>query len=353
MRRYRVAQVGLGRRGRIHIEGFLHNPERFDLVGVCDLDGDRLREGAEEYQISTTYTNADEMLSDLQPDVFCFVTQPDARLALVQLAARHGVKAVAFEKPMATSLREAWSITNLCREHNIKAVVSHQQKYLTSMQQLKQVLDGGEIGQVIRIHATTMTWLSQLGTHYMDYIIWANGGSRAEWTVGHIHGKGKLDDSHPSPDYLVGQVAFENGVRGFIECGYLSASHMDTDQFWLDNRLFVQGTHGYVWADTNGRWGAFTRTSGGETVGGIGEPWEEQEMQRLQPLYLAEFADWLDDDNRVHSCNVERAYHGYEMLEAICLSALGNTRVDLPLENPGASDDIVERMRRELPGVAI
>ena len=353
MGRYRVAQVGLGRRGHIHIDGFLHNSDRFDLVGLCDLDEGRLREAAEEYQVSTTYASADAMLSDLQPDVFCFVTQPDTRLALVQLAAKHGVKAIAFEKPMATSLREAWAITSLCREHNIKAVVSHQQKYLTSMQQLKQIVDRGEIGEVMTVRATTLAWLSQLGTHYMDYIIWANGGSRAKWAVGHIHGKDKLDDSHPSPDYLMGQVAFANGVRGFIECGYLTASHMDTDKFWLDNRLSVQGTHGHVWADTDGRWGALTKTSRGETVGGTAEPWEEQETRRLQRLYLAELADWLDDGRQVHSCNVDQAYHGYEILEAICLSALGNTRVDLPLESPGARDDILKRMRKELPAAAI
>ena len=35
-------------------------------------------------------------------------------------------------------------------------------------------------------------WLSQLGTHYMDYILWANGGSRARWVVGHVHGRGRF-----------------------------------------------------------------------------------------------------------------------------------------------------------------
>jgi predicted dehydrogenase len=331
------------------VDGFLYNRERFELVALCDLDEERLQRGVAEYGISAAYTDADKMLAETKPDVFCFVTQPHVRLELVELCVRHGIEALAFEKPMATSLREAWTIADLCRKHQIKAIVSHQQKYLTSMEKLAQLVRGGEIGEVIEIHATTQAWLSQLGTHFMDYVIWINGGHRAKWVVGHVHGKGKLDDSHPSPDYLMGQTAFENGVRAVIECGYLSPSHMDSTRFWLDNRLIVYGTQGYAWADTDGGWQALTRTSSGEPVSGQGDPWSVQEKQRLQRLYLAELADWLDDEGRVHPCNVGLAYHGYEILEGMCRSALDNVRVDLPVQDPGASDDILERMRQALP----
>ena len=319
---------------------------------MCELDEERLKRGAADYEPSAIYTDVGKMLAETKPDVFCFVTQPNVRLILVELGVKHGVKAMAFEKPMATSLKEAWAITDLCRKHNIKAVVSHQQKYLTSMERLKEIVDGEEIGDVTKIYATTQGCLSEFGTHYMDYIVWANGGARAKWAVGHVHGKGQLDDSHPSPDYLMGQVLFENGVRGFIECGSLAPAHRDKAKFWLDNRLTVYGTHGYAWADTDGRWGAYTRSSGGEMIGGAGDPWVSQAKHRLQFLYLKELADWLDDDSKVHSCHVELAYRGYEILEAMCLSALDNTRIDLPLANPGASADILERMRRELPEVA-
>jgi predicted dehydrogenase len=361
MKNHRAAQVGLGSRGRVHVEGFLSNSDRFSLAAVCDLDEGRLEQAAEKYgssaglELLATYTDAEKMLAETKPDVFCFVTQPDVRLPLVELGIRYAVKALAFEKPMATSLKEAWTIADLCRQHGIKAVVSHQQKYLTSMQKLKEIVESGEIGDVTEIRATTHGWLSQLGTHFMDYIIWVNDGSRAQWVVGHVHGKDKLTDSHPSPDYLMGQVAFENGVRAFIECGYLSPSHMDSDRFWLDNRLQPYGTHGYAWADTDGGWGALTRASHGEVIVGSGDPWSVQAKHRLQSLYLAGLADWLDgqagcsSSTKAHPCNIDAAYHGYEILEGMCLSALDNVRVDLPLSNTEASDDVLERMRSELP----
>ena len=114
MRQYTVAQVGLGNRGRIHADAFHRNADRFQQVALCDLDTARLAEGAAQYGVEATYTDAERMLAETRPDVFCFVTQPDLRLPMVALAAKYGVKALAFEKPMATSLREAYRIKQAC-----------------------------------------------------------------------------------------------------------------------------------------------------------------------------------------------------------------------------------------------
>lgn len=349
MTRYRVAQVGCGGRGKVHLDGWLKTADRFELVAVCDLDEQKMKAAVESRSIfPSLYTDADKMLSETQPDVFCFSTPPDVRLPLVELAGRHPMKGLVFEKPMATSLKEAWEITRICREHGIKAAVSHQQKYLTSFQKLKQVLDAGEIGEIVRIDASCRAWLLQLGTHYVDYVLWANGGHRALWVVGHVHGKELLANSHPSPDYCLGQIAFENGVRSYVEFGYLSLSNRDDDAFWLDSRLTAYGTHGYVWCDTDGRWGALTPATSGRPLVEQGEKWNVQESTTLQPLFARDFAAWLDDDGQTHPCNLEITYHGYEIMEALCLSGMNHCRVDLPLD-PAKCEDIFARMRRELP----
>lgn len=344
--RYRIAQVGCGARGKVHLDAWLRTPERFELVAVCDLDEAKMREAVSARGVSPAlYTDAERMLAETQPDVFCFSTQPHIRLEMVELAARYGVKGLAFEKPMATSLREAREIMRLCREHGIRAAVSHQQKYLTSFQELKRLLDRGAIGEVSRIEATCQAWLAQLGTHFVDYVLWANGGQRAEWVVGHVHGKGLLSDSHPSPDYTMGIIGFENGVRAVVEFGKLAPSYMPPQLFWTDNRMTVYGRRGYVWCDTNGRWGAL---ADGQLTGGAGPTWGEQERTTLQPAFVRDLADWLDDPAKLHPCNLEITYHGYEILEALCLSALDHVRIDLPLD-PARCDDVIARMREELP----
>jgi hypothetical protein len=161
--------------------------------------------------------------------------------------------------------------------------------------------------------------------------------------VGHVHGRDKLTDSHPSPDYIMGQVEFNNGVRLFLENGYLSKSYVKDDIFWVDNRLTAYGQTGYAWAETNGAWGACID---GKLQGEQGGKWIEQEPG-LQAPYFAEFVKWLDDDTKVHSCNVSISYHGYEILEALCVSALENRPVYLPA-NAGEMPDVIEKMKEVL-----
>jgi len=347
MAKYTVAHVGGGNRGQRHIEGFLRNPDRFELVAICDLDADRLKAVATQHGVAATYSDADAMLSDTKPDVFCFATQPATRLPLVELGIRHGVKAIAFEKPMATTLEEARRICAACDDAGVKFIVSHQQKYGEQWHKAKGVADRGEIGEVECIRASSRAWLSQLGTHLVDYVLWFNGGDRAVWAVGHVHGREKLADSHPSPDYVAGQIGFENGVRAWVEFGYLSPQRLADNNFWTDNRITLHGTHGYAWAETNGRWGAFTAANP-EPVGEQFPEWPEQERNILQAAYLRDLADWLDDDAKIHPCNGAIAYHGYEIMEALCLSALDNRKVDLPLGDL-PKETVLDRLARELP----
>jgi predicted dehydrogenase len=346
--RHRVAHLGLGQRGTIHANAFLELSDRYELVGLCELRETRLGEYSAEKGLpaSICYSDAQKMLAETKPDLFCFITQPNIpRLMFVELAAKYGIKAIALEKPMATSLAEANQMVRLCREHGIKGVVSHQQKYLTSLQKMKAIVDGGQIGKVSMITASCQAWLAQLGTHFVDYMLWANGFAKAQWVVGHVHGKELLGDHHPSPNYVMGQIGFESGVRAVVEFGRLSASHMDAGKFWVDNRLTVYGDKGYAWGETDGRWGALVD---GQLLEGQGDDWGKQEHGRLQPLYLQELAEWLDGKVTDHSCSLEHAYSGYEIMEGLCISAMDNVRVDLPLETRNMYD-MFDRMRKELP----
>ena len=280
MKRYSVVQIGLGARGITHLKGFQNHQARIEIAGICDLQPERVEAVGNQFQIPQErwYRSAVEMLEKLQPDILSFCTLPDTRLELVQLAARTEVKAVCMEKPMATSLSEAKEMTEICKEHHIKAVVCHQHKYLKNFQILEKILKSGELGTIERINAECQPWLSQLGTHYMDYAIWANSGIGPVSVVGHVHGKGLLSDSHPSPDYFLGEAVMANGVRSTLQFGYFSKkfhSHAEDYQasvypidFWEDDRLTVYGSTGYAWAECSGSWGAFTAATNGSILSG-------------------------------------------------------------------------------------
>ena len=338
--KYRVVLVGCGARGRDHAKAFLANSDRFELVAVCDTDTERLQSLSSICEGAEAYADAERMLSEKNPDVFCFATMPNARLPLVELGVRHRVRAIAYEKPMATSLDEARRIRDVCEEAGVKTIVSHQHKYGSHWRKVKEILDNGDIGDVHTIHATAKGWLLQYGTHLVDSMIFLNGGHRGTWVMGHVHGKDKLTDSHPSPDYAMAQIRFENGVRGIMECGALAPSQPGENSFWMDAGATVYGTEGYAQVIVGSGWRAATKLPGAliEGCGGF-------DVEKDQPLYIRDLADWLDDSSKVHPCNGEITYHGFELVMATCLSSLERRKVTIPIES---CEPIMERLKEVL-----
>jgi predicted dehydrogenase len=185
-----------------------------------------------------------------------------------------------------------------------------------------------------------------LATHFIDYALWANGGIGAEWVVGHVDGRLKLVGGHPSPDYMMGEARLKNGATLFIESGYLAPAVLPDKDFWTNNRITVYGTHGYAWAETNGRCGFCTPKTGGKPEVKQYTEWNTAQ-HNIQTPYYTELADWLDDDKKKHSCNIETALEGYEIMEGIYKSALEHVRVDLPIQ--GEIKDYIVEMKKALP----
>ncbi len=362
MRRLKTVIVGMGERGRIHLYGLLRNSEAFEVAGICDRNRVHLEQAGTEYGIGRKqwWSDAETMMKETRPDVLVFVTMPHVRLELVKLAVKYRVKGLMFEKPMATSLDEAEKIRKLCEENGIKAVVCHQHKYLRSFLQLKKVLDSGELGRICRIEASCQPQASQLGTHYIDYLLWAAGQARAVSVTGHVHGSFYLNDGHPSPDYVFGGLILENGIRGILECGYFAERHAEhevgfthgegTADYWTDDRLTVYGTKGYAWASCGGAYAVFSPRTAPHVREGSYHDFFEREQYQAQMQYTREFADWMQSRTENHPCNIAQAYHGYEILEAIYMSAIERSRIDLPVVLP-LNYQPLEVLRRKLPPV--
>ena len=122
MSKHRTAIMGLGVRGKTHLKALLENAEHYEIVGICDIRPEVMDAVEEMFSLSVPrFTDVEEMLSQTRPEVFVFVTYPDLRLSMIELAVRYGVKAVSFEKPMAEDLEEAKKMTELCVANGIKA----------------------------------------------------------------------------------------------------------------------------------------------------------------------------------------------------------------------------------------
>jgi predicted dehydrogenase len=338
MAKYKVMVVGMGKRGKHHAAAFQAN-DNFEVVGICDINQDMLNSAAEALGLDNAAkgSDANAMAQELKPDVFCFCTMPNLRYDMVKVAVDCGAKLVAFEKPVGENMHEGIRLKKLIDSSGIKAVVSHQHRYGVHYQKVKEIAESGVLGRIQMVYASATGWMTHMMSHMIDYMSWYNDYSDIQWVMGQAAGKGKMQDNHPSPDFVTGVIQYANGVRGYVECGAGAPDQPEVAKWWGKNRIGIQGTGGFAECLTNGGWRAVTKDG---VQSGEGAMNYDLDM----PHYIQDIADWLND-GKVTDCCFDNAYMGFEAMMGILRSSANGGQIALPLEDgPAELEELAAKM---------
>jgi predicted dehydrogenase len=338
MNRYKVVIVGMGKRGMHHAAAF-HANGRFEVAGICDIDKSRLEAAAAKLGNPQISTDARALARNVKPDIFCFCTLPQLRSELIRTGIDCGAKLIAFEKPVALTSAEGMKIKEMLDAAKVKAVVSHQHRYGEHYRKVHEIICSGAIGRLNTVYGTATGWMTHMLSHLVDYALSYNPGGQAQWVMAQAAGRGKLADSHPSPDYIAGFIHFSNGVHGIVECGAGAPDVPEVPYWWRKCRIGAQGTEGFAEVMTGGGWRAVTRN-------GIQSGQGAMNYDLDMPPYVQEMADWLDDETKVHACQFGTAYAGFEIMMALCRSVIEGGQIPLPLTT---GMDEIAALKEKLP----
>ena len=339
---YTVLVVGMGKRGMHHATAFNANG-RFKVVGICDIDPGRLDAAASKLGAVEKGSDAVALAKALRPDVFCFCTLPNLRTPMVKAGLEGGAKLLAFEKPVALTSQELFTLRALIGQAGAKAVVSHQHRYGVHYRKVKEIIASGALGRVHTVYGSATGWMTHMLSHLIDYTCWFNDYTPATWAMAQAAGHTKFTDNHPSPDYIGGFVQFGNGVRGIYECGAGAPDQPEVAKWWGKCRIGAQGTEGFAEVLTNGGWRAVTQSGG--TQSGQGAMSYDLDM----PPYIQDMADWLDDPQRVHPCNFDHACLGAEIMLALQRSVADGGQIPLPLAEGADEQTMLRTMMPRRP----
>jgi D-apiose dehydrogenase len=115
------------------------------ISAVCDMDPERARCTAEEFNVPQVFSDAEAMLREAELDFVDVVTQPASHRPLVELAARHR-KHVICQKPLAPSLQNARAMVAACRDAGVRFMCHENFRWQPPMRHLKQAASGlGEL----------------------------------------------------------------------------------------------------------------------------------------------------------------------------------------------------------------
>ncbi|TPM46249.1 Gfo/Idh/MocA family oxidoreductase [Mesorhizobium sp. B2-2-3] len=148
-----VVLVGCGAMSKTWLEAISQSPA-VRIVGLVDLDADRARQRAREYDLAGVAigTDLDAILGQTRPDAVFDVVVPAARGAVANSAFAHGCHLLT-EKPLADSPDNARAIIDAARRARRVHAVVQNRRYVANVRRIRRFLGSGAIGAATSIHA--------------------------------------------------------------------------------------------------------------------------------------------------------------------------------------------------------
>ena len=339
---YKAAVIGLGRMGSTFDDEitqggsiflpFCHGPSynahpQIDLIAGADPHDEQRnlfgqRWGLNEDQL---YTDHKELLAKAKPDIVSVTTTARHRPQIVLDAVEAGVKAIWAEKPLAFSLEEADTMVSACEENGITLAVNCSRRYNTYFSQTRQMIESGDLGDILQITAYTQCGLSHNGSHAIDTIRYL-AGSHVSWVFGEMESdaKAQSDDDLMGNGYLV----FENGTRAFMRGTQTGTASWEFD---------IIGTKGRVRSGANGADFEYLQNVEGG-LRGRGVPARSPFPQPARPegQGITVISDLIEaiENNRPARCSGSDGRAALEVAIALREShRQGGVRINLPIED--------------------
>jgi predicted dehydrogenase len=168
----RIGVVGLGNMGSGHLK-FIKETPTCELGAVCDICKAKADKFAAEYGVKAYY-DAKKMFASGDIDA-AIIAVPHYSHPDLSIAAMEKGLHVITEKPLAVHKLDAQRMIDAHKKHpKVKFAAMFQQRTDDAHKKLKELIDSGELGKIIRVNWTITNW-------YRTESYYASGGWRATW----------------------------------------------------------------------------------------------------------------------------------------------------------------------------
>ncbi|MDD5708347.1 MAG: Gfo/Idh/MocA family oxidoreductase [Kiritimatiellae bacterium] len=201
-----IAILGFGGRAEGMAKYAVEHPDQLQVVAVADPQPQRRQRATALFgRQCRTYETGEEFYHSNQSqgigvDGIWVISQERTHAELAVPALERGLPLI-VEKPLATSIRDAYRICEAFDRHPVPLTVPHSLRYLASYRKVREIVASGVLGRILHIHAveqidhqhtvgyyrrgpgmyrSNTTFLLAKCSHDIDIIYWMMGGVRAK-----------------------------------------------------------------------------------------------------------------------------------------------------------------------------
>ncbi|NPV80086.1 MAG: Gfo/Idh/MocA family oxidoreductase [Firmicutes bacterium] len=262
----KIAVVGLA---HPHIYDFLNEALGLDgvrLTGIVEEDATTRLNASKRYGQVPAFETMDDLLESVDVDLIATAAVNNRKADIIVNALKKG-KHVISDKPLVTTMEDLERVKEAFREAgpNARLCMLLTERYNPSLVTAKQVIDSGEIGEIVNCIAlrphrlapsTRPLWMFNrkeyggiivdLAIHDIDILRWFTGSDIAKIFAAH-HSNSRFRQFKEFEDNGEIFLALDNGSTAFIRVDWLTP---DGYPHHGDCRVLVVGTKGQVEART-------------------------------------------------------------------------------------------------------
>lgn len=222
-KKYKAAVIGCGKIGAeewrykknikpaTHAGAYWNNP-KIELVGLCDINSQKLEKVGKFFPNIPLYSSAKKMLEETMPDIVSVATQPNTHFKFVKMAAILGTKAIICEKPISDSLKKAESMVKICKEKKCLLFIGHLRHFDPLIRRWQGRIKNGLLGKILEAKCFYYNGFFNNGTHTVDLLRYFLG--EVEW----VSGTYNLKTSNPERDKNIDAIiCFKNKGKAVLQ----------------------------------------------------------------------------------------------------------------------------------------
>ena len=192
-KKVRIGIIGCGTIGSVHADAYAKVAEA-EVVALCDILPDRLKEKAARHNVAKTYTDYKKLLADPQIDAVS-VCVPNNMHAPIAIDAFKAGKHVMLEKPMTLNAKLAKKILEARDKSGKQLQMGMVWRQKNEAQVVKEEIEAGRLGEIYQIRVKLIRrrgipglggWfttkaesggggLIDIAVHFLDLVMWETG----------------------------------------------------------------------------------------------------------------------------------------------------------------------------------
>ena len=158
------------------------------LDAIVDAMPQQLDQARKLFPNAEIFTDAEEMLEEVRPQIVSIATPPDQHRSVVELCARYKVPAIICEKPIALTVADGEAIIKVCRDAGSLLFINHTRRFDKLLAITSERVKAGEIGAILHGTAYYTAGMFNTATHLLDLLHFLTG-KEFEWVSAFVEAR--------------------------------------------------------------------------------------------------------------------------------------------------------------------